>query len=71
MRLNLTLCSSFESDFKDRHYYVYQLVDSATLNILTYSSESPLPYKIGDILDCVLGIKKNKLYVSEVVDKIK
>lgn len=71
MRLNLTLCCSFESDFNGRHYYVYQFVDSATLTILNYSSESPLPYKNGDILDCILGIKKKSLYVTEVVDKVK
>lgn len=71
MRLNLTLCNSFESDFNGKHYYVYQFVDIATLNILNYSSESPLPYKNGDILDCVLGIKKQKLFVVKVVDNVK
>ena len=69
MILNLCLCNCFETDFRNKHYYIYQFVDSTTLSILNYSTEESIPYKIGDYVDCEVGIKNSKLYVLSVSTK--
>lgn len=66
MELKLCLVNWFESDFKDRHYYIYQFVDPQTLTILNYSTDKTLPYDIGSYLLCEVLIKKNRLYVANL-----
>lgn len=66
MELKLCLVNWFESDFQDRHYYIYQFVDPQTLTILNYSSDKALPYDIGSYLPCEVLIKKNRLYVASL-----
>lgn len=66
MRINLCLTSYFETDFQERHYYVYQFVDPQTLTILSYSSTNDEHLVVGKTYDCVLTIKKSKLAVSNV-----
>lgn len=66
MRIKLVLLDSFESDFNDLHYFIYQFIDSATLHVISHSSTSNLGLVIGKEYDCVLGLKRNKLIVSQV-----
>lgn len=66
MRIELVLTQTFESDFQNNHYYVYQFVDPQTLTILSYSSTNDEHLIVGRKYDCVLTIKKSKLAVSGV-----
>lgn len=67
MRINLFLLDMFETSFNDKVYYIYQFVDKESLTILSYSSTEHKDFEIGKSFDCVIGIKKSKLYVTEVL----
>lgn len=69
MRIKLVLTQTFESDFNDKHYFIYQFVDPQTLTILSLSSVDDLALNTGQEYECLLGIKRSKLVVSQVVSK--
>lgn len=68
MHIKLVLCNSFESDFQDKHYYIYQFVDPQTLTILQYSTTEDLSLSTDKEYDCVLSVKRSKLVVSDVIN---
>lgn len=68
MRIKLFLLDTFDTSFNDKEYHIYQFVDQQSLTILTYSTTETGPlYEVGKTYDCVVGIKKSKLYVVEVL----
>lgn len=68
MRIKLVLCNMFESDFQDKHYYIYQFVDPQTLTILQYSSTEDMKLSTEKEYNCVISVKKSKLVVSNVIN---
>ena len=69
MNIYLVLLESFTSEFKGKTYNIYQFIEPKTLNVYNYSSEQELPYKVGDTLLCELGIKHQKVYVKNIIEK--
>lgn len=67
MHIKLVLCNSFESDFQDKHYFIYQFVDPQTLTVLQYSTTEDLKLTNDREYDCVLSVKRSKLVVSDVL----
>lgn len=75
MKLKLVYVNTFDSEFKDNTYYIYQFVDPQTLSILNYSvsasESSALLNKldtlvIGNAYQCTITIKKNKLSICSI-----
>lgn len=68
MHLKLVLCCSFESDFKNTHYYIYQFVEPRTLTIINYSSTKEEKIEIGTEYDCEIGISRGKYVIQKVTN---
>lgn len=68
MRIKLFLLDTFDTSFNEKDYHIYQFVDQQSLTILTYSTtDNNLGLEKSKTYDCVVGIKKSKLYVLEVL----
>lgn len=68
MRIKLFLLDTFDTSFNEKDYHIFQFVDQQSLSILTYSSTNLDQHlEVGKTYDCVVGIKKSKLYVVEVL----
>lgn len=75
MKIKLVYVKSFDTEFKETAYYIYQFVDPQTLTILNYSvseKESQVLLDkldkliIGNAYQCTLTIKKNKLSIENI-----
>lgn len=67
MKIKLVYVDGFDTIFKDNTYYIYQFVDPQTLTIINYSTMVKLDkLVVGNLYDCILTIKKNKLSIQSI-----
>lgn len=69
MERSLVFIDTFSSVFNDTTYYISQFVDDLTLSIIRFSTTDEIlssRFVTGEKYNCILGIKKNKLFIEEV-----
>lgn len=66
MEIKLFYLGYFESEYKGQTYKVYRFIDPSSLTII-YGSNLNANLKENTIVQCKIGIKRNKLVVEEII----
>lgn len=66
MKIKLYYLGSFESEFQNQKYKVSRFIDPNSLTII-YGTNLDVILKDNTIVECIIGIKRNKLVVEKVL----